>query len=185
MSFPKLLHPNLAASKGIAPPPVIVTGKPITFTIEEFNAKYKNYSLDNIPQENKRFTDGDVTEVTIDNRLSFDVTYLAKELLDRTRDETTELFPKAANGNLPIVYYWVRYGRCSNLSCRIEIPLLRQFYLSKRRNSSDKDWIHFEPTIKEESVELDVKKGKYDEEEGYFVKRKLRCPSCGGITIRS
>ena len=155
-------------------------GKPITYSRTEFIKQYGEELWKNQPQQNKIVKNGEAIAVQIENRLAFDVEYFALKLLAETEDSLGHLYPMV-NGIKPIVYYWVRFGTCSNPSCRAKIPLLKQFYLSKRRGTSESKWTHFYPIIVGNKIELDIRKGKY-EKEGWVKNRKLECPCCGNIT---
>lgn len=157
-------------------------GKPISYTKEEFVKLYGEDELKNIPNEWKVLTGNhNWTAINIPNRLSFDVEFYAKKLLAETEKEIGHFYPCDVNGKKPVVYYWVKEGICSNPSCKAEVPLLKHFYLSKRRNVSENKWVYFSPTINNKKIDIEIKLGRYDED-GWNNRGNLKCPFCGNIT---
>lgn len=51
-----------------------------------------------------------------------------------TAKHLAEFYPPDPDGSLPIAYLWARTVRCEGVGCGAEIPLIRSFWLSKRRN---------------------------------------------------
>lgn len=156
-------------------------GKPITYSKAEFIKLYGVKEYEKLPNENKLFNNGKEGSVTISNRLKFDVEFFAKKLLADTEKEIGHLYPALKNGSKPIVYYWVRVGNCSNPTCKAEVPLLRQFYLSKRRSASANEYVYFDPIIEGNKITLEIKKGT-TEREPFIERANLKCPVCGSIT---
>jgi adenine-specific DNA methylase len=156
-------------------------GKPITYSSGEFIKLYGQKEFDEISKDNKLFNNGDAGSVTISNRLKFDVEFYAKKLLSVTEKEIGHLYPVNKKGESPIVYYWVRVGTCSNPTCKAEVPLLRQFYLSKRRSASISEYVYFDPIIEGNKINLEIKKGT-TEREPFIERANLKCPVCGSIT---
>lgn len=156
-------------------------GKPITYSKVEFVKLYGEIEYNKFATNNKLFQNGTEGSVTIPNRLKFDVEFYAKKLLFVTEKEIGHLYPANKKGENPIVYYWVRVGTCNNPTCRAEVPLLRQFYLSKRRSASENEYVHFEPIIDGNKISLEIKKG-ITEREPFIERANLKCPVCGNIT---
>jgi adenine-specific DNA methylase len=157
-------------------------GKPITYSKEEFLKLYSEYELTKVPYEWKVFTgNSQWTAVTIPNRLSFDVEYYANVLLKKAEKEVQHLYPADDKGNRPLVYYWARVARCSNPACKAEIPLLKQFYLSKRRSATENQYIYLNPIIEGKNIEFEIKKGKCDID-GWNQRTNITCPVCGNVT---
>lgn len=156
-------------------------GKPITYSKAEFIKLYGEKEYEKLPYENKLFNNGKEGSVTISNRLKYDVEYFAKKLLSDTEKEIGKFYPSDKDGNKPVAYYWVKVGICSNPTCKAEVPLLKQFYISKRRSASEKQWVYFNPIIKGKQIDFEIKYGKY-EEEGWNNRGNLKCPCCGSIT---
>ncbi len=156
-------------------------GKPITYSKEEFEKIYGRNELLKWCKINGKHADTEGLKVELLNHLSYDVEFYARKLLVEVEKDIGHLYPANERGIKPIVYYWSRVATCSNPSCRAKIPLLKQFYLSKRRGTSENKWVHFFPKIKGNTIELEIKKGKF-EKDGWVKNRKLECPCCGNIT---
>jgi len=156
-------------------------GKPIIYTEKEFINLYGEELWKLQPTENRIFDTGNIQKVEIKNRLAFDVEFYAKKLLKMTEDEIGHLYSADENGNKPIAYYWARVGTCSNPSCKAEIPLLKQFYLSKRRSTKENKWIYLDPLIKGNKISFKIKNGK-SIKEGWLLGRALKCPCCNNST---
>lgn len=153
-------------------------GKPIVYSEVEFLKKYGERGV-KMAQEKNIVIDTD-KNYHIPNRLSWDVEYYAKELLEMTEKEVGYLYPADENGNKPIAYYWARTAKCSNPSCGAEVPLLKQFYLA---NTSKKK-VYLNPIIHGTDIQFEIKEGKYDEKvmPGWNNKGNLVCPCCGCVT---
>ncbi|MBS1794109.1 MAG: DUF1156 domain-containing protein [Acidobacteria bacterium] len=154
-------------------------GKPIVYSREEFIKRYGEEEFKRVSAENPIAAAGG--KVKIENRLSFDVEFYAKELLKRAEAEIGHFYPADENGKKPIAYYWARVGTCSNPSCRAEVPLLKGFYLSKRRNSPESKWVYLKPFIEGNKISFSIEKGKH-EFEGWNQRAILKCPVCGNLT---
>lgn len=156
-------------------------GKPITYSKEEFVKLYGKEELNRWCRENGKNEAVANLKIEIENRLAFDVEYFAKKLICKTEQDVGFLYPKTKDGNSPIVYYWIHVGNCSNPTCKAEVPLLRQFYLSRRRNSSPNEYVYFDPVVKGKKVQLEIRKGENDLEP-FIDRANLKCPVCGSIT---
>jgi putative DNA methylase len=155
-------------------------GKPILYSKQEFLALYSNDMLKGWCVNNGLHIDSENLQIAISNRLSYDVEYYAKKILKETHDEIGYLYPKNNSNKNPIAYYWSRVGTCSNPTCKAEVPLLKQFYLSQRRKTKEDKWIYFDPIINGNQISFEIKKGKCDRV-GWLGK-SLTCPCCGSVT---
>lgn len=152
-------------------------GKPITYSKEEFIRLYGEEEFKKVPNEWKVLTgNSEWTAVNVPNRLSFDVEYYAKQLLNEAEKEIGHLYPADEKGNKPIAYYWTRVGTCSNPSCQAQVPLLKQFYLANTKNKQ----VYLNPIIKGTKIDFEIKVGKCDLEK--WMGKNLTCPCCGSTT---
>lgn len=154
-------------------------GKPIVYSLEEFQRLYGEKGIE-MTQETDR---GIIVEnglVKIPNRLAFDVEYYAKKILAETEKEVGDKYSSASQLT-PLVYYWSRTAKCSNPSCKAEIPMLKQFYISKRRTAKAKDWYFLSPIISGNKIYFEIKNGECTLE-GWNHHGNLTCPCCGSIT---
>lgn len=152
-------------------------GKPISYTTDEFIKLYGEEEFNKVANVNKKYKNGNVIGINIPNRLSFDLDYYPRKLLAETEKEIGYLYPSDESGNKPVAYNWVRVAKCSNPSCRSEIPLLRQFYLADTASKK----IYLSPIIVENDITFKIKTGKC-EEEPWVDKGTLICPICKNTT---
>jgi len=152
-------------------------GKPITYDKAEFIKLYgeKNWNIQ--PQQNKIVENGEPIAIRISNRLAFDVEFYAKKLLVEAENEIGHLYPSDVKGNKPIAYYWAKVGKCSNPSCKAEVPLLKQFYISNTKTKQ----VYLKPKILDKEISFEIKNGTC-EEEGWLYRGNLKCPVCGNTT---
>lgn len=66
------------------------------------------------------------------NRLLEDVKRWGKFVLEETRKEIEKFYAVEEPGTTPIGYLWARTIPCQNPSCNAEIPLVKQYLLSKK-----------------------------------------------------
>lgn len=155
-------------------------GKPISYSKKEFIKSYGQKVWNNIPIENMVFENAEVIAANISNRLSFDVDYYIKKVLELCHKDIAYLYPSDAKGNTPIAYYWSRIGYCANPTCKAEVPLLRGFYIAKTKTKQ----VYLNPIIKAKKIEFEIVNGKYDETKliGWNNRGNLKCPHCRNIT---
>lgn len=152
-------------------------GKPIVYSLAEFERLYGAEMLNTIEPENLIYKNGQVSGVRIANRLAFDVEFYAKKMLAMAEAEIGHLYPADEKGNKPVAYYWARVATCSNPSCRAEVPLLKQFYMV---NKPDKK-VYLFPIVEGKSIRFEIHQGVYDVE-GWNRRGNLKCPCCGNTT---
>jgi putative DNA methylase len=152
-------------------------GKPITYSKEAFIKIYGNEELLNWCQQNGLHIDAPNLKIDIPNRLSFDVELYAKKMLNDAEKEIGHLYPSDKTGNKPLVYYWARIGICTNPSCKAEVPLLRQFYLSNKNSKQ----VFLKPIINGNKIDFEIKNG-VSNEKSWIERANLKCPCCGSIT---
>lgn len=150
-------------------------GKPIVLSKDAFIAKYGEAAWKQLPAQDKFASNGEA--VRIANRLAFDVEHYAKKLLQLAEEEIGHFYPANEKGDKPIAYYWARVAKCSNPSCRAEVPLLKQFYLANTKGKK----VHLEPSISGKEISFSIKSGEI-ELEGWNYRGNLKCPCCGNVT---
>lgn len=152
-------------------------GKPITYSKEAFEKLYGRAELERWCIENGKHADAAGLKIEIQNRLSFDVEFYAKKLLAEVESEIGQLYPADKKGNKPVAYYWVYFAKCSNPSCREDVPLLKDYYLV---NKPDKKF-YLQLGINGKNIEYKIKAGTH-KQKATFEKKKLICPFCNNIT---
>jgi putative DNA methylase len=56
------------------------------------------------------------------------------EIKKKVEQELAELYPRDPDGATPIAYLWARTVKCESPNCGAEIPLVRSFWLCKKKN---------------------------------------------------
>jgi adenine-specific DNA methylase len=148
-------------------------GKPITFSRAEYERQYGAAAWNLRYQEGHTF--GEKTKV--DNRLSHDVAHYAHLLLERTKAKVGHLYPADLKGEEVIAYYWARTATCTNPTCGAQVPLLRQFYLSKAKGK----YVSMIPQIEGTRINFKIVKGE-NNVEGWIKRGNLTCPICDNLT---
>lgn len=151
-------------------------GKPITYSRSEFIKLYGEEIWKQQPIQNKIVRNGEPVEVLIENRLSFDVEYYCRKMLEVSKHQILKYYP-VKDANKLVAYYWSYFARCSNPSCKADIPLLRSFYLCNKPEKK----IYLSPIINRNEVSLEIKHG-ICEIEPFTQRKNLKCPCCGNIT---
>lgn len=152
-------------------------GKPIRYTKQAFIAQYGEEALRQIPREDLLFAGGDVSGVSLPNRLSWDVEYYAHRLLGMVKETVGHYYPEGPDGKTPIAYYWARVGTCANPTCGAEVPLLKGFYLVKKKGKM----VHMRPQVNGTDISFSIEEGTIDEP-GWLSRGNLTCPCCGNVT---
>jgi putative DNA methylase len=152
-------------------------GKPISYSKEEFLRIYGHEEWKLLQNENFIYKNGEAVGVIIDNRLSFDVRFYANKLLLLTDNEVGKFYPKVTKNDKPIAYYWARIAKCSNPSCKADVPILRQFYLCNKKEKP----VYLKPIISNSKIDFIIQHGTCTLE-GWSNRGNLKCPCCESIT---
>lgn len=119
----------------------------------------------------------------VPNRLAHDVDTWGRRVLEETRKEIGEFYPKDEDNSVPVAYLWARTVRCPNPKCEATVPLIRQLWLAKKGNK--KVALRMLPDNPRKRVRLQVVQGNdidFDPENGTMKKGTVRCPFCGQAT---
>ncbi len=103
-------------------------------------------------------------------------------VLDESQRELSAFYPKDPDGFIPVGYIWARAIPCQNPLCRVEIPLVRQFWLVKTK----KRRVSLLPQVVEQQVMLsvvgdgyaEIPKG-FDPQKGTVSGAVVTCLACG------
>ncbi len=101
---------------------------------------------------------------------------------EQAEKELAEFYPKDSDGASPIAYLWARTIHCEGPGCGVEVPLIRSFWLAKRRVGSVA--LKLVPSLETKSINFDIiypAKPK-DVGEGTVRKGAATCPVCGYTT---
>jgi len=110
--------------------------------------------------------------------LAADVRYYGEWMRDCAWERIGHLYPRC-NGETVIAWLWARTVRCPNPACGVQMPLVRSFDLSKKKNR--RAWVkpHIDPRTRK--ITFEVKQGQREGKgpEGTVNRRGATCIACG------
>jgi adenine-specific DNA methylase len=155
----------------------------------EYPQKYgKPFKIKNNPStlfpELKKQKTLDFDSKIAPNRLLYDVEKWSNWVLKETKKEIGKFYPPEPDGSIPVGYIWARTTPCQNPSCGTEIPLMRQFWLAKKKNKK----VALFPYIESKRVYFKIVGDNYEKmplgfnpTQGTIAKAIAICPVCGGV----
>ncbi len=117
------------------------------------------------------------------NPLLEDVKKWGEWVLNEAKKEIGRFYPEDKDGSIPVGYIWARTIPCQNPKCGAEIPLMRQFWLAKKKNRK----IALKPYVKDGKVEFEIvgQEKSFPEDfnpsKGTVKGAKARCLVCGSM----
>ena len=117
------------------------------------------------------------------NPLLEDVKKWGNWVLEGAKKEIGRFYPREEDGSIPVGYIWARTIPCQNPSCGAEIPLMRQFWLAKKKNKK----VALKPFVNNETVEFEIVgqnndfSTDFDPSKGTVSRAVATCPVCGGM----
>jgi len=116
------------------------------------------------------------------NPLKNDLKKWSTWVFEKARKELEEFYPQDEDGSSPIGYIWARTIPCQNPSCEANIPLMRQFWLARKKNKkvalfpfADGKEIRFKIIDKS----YDTAPSSFDPAKGTISKSIATCLVCG------
>jgi len=135
---------------------------------------------------------GQMTEKRTINPLLEAVKEWGDWVLEEARKELADFYPPDPDGSIPVGYIWARTIPCQNPKCEITIPLMLQFWLSKKRGK--RVAVHPNVTTAGEkampngSVQFEIVGDAYlpwpedfDPGQGTISNAVVTCPFCGSV----
>lgn len=140
-----------------------------------------------IEREVEEFGNKKIIKQKITNVLREEVSYWGKYVLNEAKKELIKYYPVATDGKIPIAYIWTRTVRCQNPQCTIEIPLVKQFWLSKKLGQN----VALYPYLEKQQLKFKIVGDGYDKfpnnfnpNQGTISRATVTCPNCSS-TISS
>ena len=155
----------------------------------EYPQKYgKPFKIKNNPSalfpELKKQEALDFDSKNVPNRLLYDVEKWSNWVLKEVKKEIGRFYPSEPDGSIPVGYIWARTIPCQNPSCGAEIPLMRQFWLAKKKNKKVALFPYIEGRIVHFRIVGDgyetIPKG-FNPAQGTVAKAVAICPVCGAV----
>jgi adenine-specific DNA methylase len=126
----------------------------------------------------------DFDSKTIPNRLLYDVEKWSNWVLKEVKKEISRFYPSEPDGSIPVGYMWARTIPCQNPSCGAGIPLMRQFWLAKKKKKK----VALFPYVKDKKVYFKIVGDGYeampkgfDPAQGTVARAVAICPVCGAV----
>ena len=117
------------------------------------------------------------------NPLLEDVKRWGDWVLVKAKEEIGKFYPKEKDGSIPVCYIWARTLPCQNPACGAEIPLMRQFWLTKKQNKK----VALKPFVNNGKVEFEIIgqnndfPNDFDPSKGTVSRAIAKCLVCGSI----
>jgi adenine-specific DNA methylase len=120
--------------------------------------------------------------------LSAEVRKWGEWIKERAEKDIGALYPKDADGSVPLAYLWARTVTCEGPGCGAQIPLIRSLLLAKRGTKSIA--LKLKPSQSTKAIAIDI---VTVDDSKYLTKGTLRrgsatCPVCGysvpGVRVR-
>lgn len=109
--------------------------------------------------------------------LAEDVRYYGEWMRAKAFEKIGHIYPKVKDADgkehTVIAWLWARTVKCPNPACGCEMPLVRSFALSKKKNAE----VYITPIINDGHISYAIKPGKQDE--GTVNRRGATCICCG------
>ena len=117
------------------------------------------------------------------NPLLEDVKKWGTWVLSEAKKELGRFYPEEEDGSIPVGYIWARTVPCQNPSCGTEIPLMKQFWLSKKAKKK----VSLRPYVENGNIKFRIVGDGYepmpynfDPSAGNISKAVAVCLGCGG-----
>ncbi|MDZ7704517.1 MAG: DUF1156 domain-containing protein [Trueperaceae bacterium] len=113
--------------------------------------------------------DGEWASAYKQNPLEAEVRYWGEWVLERAKHDLAAFYPEDDGGKTPVAYLWARTVTCTNPACRAEIPLVRQWWLAKKKDKK----IALKPVVDKDAKTVSFEVVKFaDKDETDWVGRR-------------
>ena len=107
------------------------------------------------------------------------------ELIEQVKTELIKYYPNDPDGITPLAYLWARTVRCESPNCGAEIPLMRSFWLSKKKGKFKalKYKVDKNGTIPKVEFELFEPRLNDEVHKATVNRANATCLVCGNVTL--
>ncbi len=146
-------------------------------------AKSGDELFDDGEHSSSSFSDDIIPDVEITeadyrkNPLIADIRYWGFWVLERTRRQIGQFYPPDPDGGIPVAYLWAKTVRSPDPSVKAVIPLVKQFWLCKKRNHNVA--LRLIPDISSGLCDFQIAHNKeidFDPEQGTMRRGDAVCP---------
>ena len=117
--------------------------------------------------------------------LADEVEKWANTFHNRLREKLKEFYPAVVPGESPVSYLWARTARCEGPGCGIEIPLLKQLWISRKGKATAAFHLSIHQDTKRVDVDIITNPKPTEVGKGTIKGASLTCPRCGFTTPAS
>lgn len=112
--------------------------------------------------------------------LAKDIHYYGELLKQKAYEKIGHLYPKVRDPETGeertvIAWIWARTVKCPNPACGCEMPLVKSFWLSKKKGKE----AYIEPVVEDGHIRYEVRHGKGEVHEGTVDRTGVKCACCG------
>lgn len=159
---------------------------PVAVLIEKCVLEYpqKYGKPGEIEKETEEFGKKMKKKIKVKNKLLEDVKKWGNWVLKEAKNENCNFYPKDEDGSIPVGYIWARTIPCQNPSCGAEIPLMRQFWLAKKKNKK----VALFPYIEGKEIKFKIVGDGHEKipedfnpSDGTVSRAVSTCPVCGSM----
>lgn len=154
---------------------------PVAVFIEKATIEWPQKYGKMIPHpDNTIGIDGDPIKI---NFLTYMVKKWSKIILDEAKKELERFYPMDDDGSIPVGYMWTRTITCQNPNCGAELPVIRQFWLAKKKDKK----IAYKPIVDKNLKKIGFEIiednfGDFDPNDRTISRGDAKCLVCGQIT---
>jgi putative DNA methylase len=155
---------------------------PVAVLIQKCTLEFpQKYGKETLKIKEKR---GMVEEEREVSKLVYDVEKWGKYVLEEAKKEIGKFYPNDEDGSIPVGYIWARTLPCQNPTCGAEIPLMRQFWLSKKNSKK----VSLYPYVEGKKIKFKIIGDGYEPmpenfnpSKGTVSRAIVTCPVCGSV----
>lgn len=137
-----------------------------------------------VEKETEEFCKKVKKKVKVKNRLIEDVKKWGNWVFKEAKREIEKFYPQDKDGSIPVGYIWARTIPCQNPSCGTEIPLMRQFWMAKKKNKK----VALLPYVEGKEIKFKIVSDgdekfpdEFNPSIGTVSRAVATCPVCGSM----
>ncbi|HDM79318.1 MAG TPA: DUF1156 domain-containing protein, partial [Deltaproteobacteria bacterium] len=154
-------------------------GKPVKRPVQDKANKEQSIIAQCSEQKEKEYE-------LVENPLLEDVKHWGEWVLREAKKEIGKFYPVEEDGSIPVGYIWARTIPCQNPTCGASVPLMRQFWLAKKKNKKVALYLCAENNTKTVTFKIvgdgyDNMPDDFSPQKGTVSRAIAVCPLCGSV----